>query len=225
MGFFADVAAITDLLAAKEEAVQEAERLKGWAKRLHDIHLDIASRVDENPAALADAAEEARAHLRDYQSSTGAAASVVGTEERPKPARAPRSDKGKPRGPKGTAREGRSSPLTPNIRSMLFAAVESEPQTLPAIIAATGLDNAEALLCEDPDTFISWRTLRAGDTSDVTVWGLSDQLMKAAQNSGIKWSAVTDGKQRNLDLVASHLGCSHANAAKLIDNAKAGDWE
>lgn len=116
--------------------------------------------------------------------------------------RAPRSDKGKPRGPRPHV-EPVKSPLTPELRAKLVQTLGDRALTIPEIkafswTAELSPDRIESLLCEDSTAFESWVI------GDKTVWGLIPTFDRVVGNLSIPGMP----RDKRPEFTAAALGCS-----------------
>lgn len=205
MSVFDDVKAIEELEGAGSAEEARGGRIANAGRDAQRAARALRDRVEAGELPIGEAAEKARAALDHLQTMVSGPDS--GAVEPPKPARKTRSDAGKPRA-KGSSREGRTSPLTDELRRTLLGVLQDGPKTLAAITAEIGgqkgletEDTIEGLLCEDSTQFAVWRLQREGDKGPVQVWGTMMQLVHAVGRVSIKSSdRVAD--------TAAVLGCS-----------------
>lgn len=201
MGFFEDVEAIKTVERLGETEILEGERRVKFGKHLLSVYASLRERVDHDPTTLASTAETARGIADGNEEGSGPPAETVGAP------RKPRSDIGKPRGPRITkpnVREGRTSPLTSELRAKIEATLSRGPMTLEQIQRMSwtaDVKDVEGLLCEDAETFLRWTDY--GSKEGRVVWGLVEHFDRAVGMLTLQCTKSERGK-----FTAEALGCS-----------------
>jgi len=197
MGVFEDVKKIIDLELRGDAEQIDGERRVEWGKAAVALSHKMRAEVDaetkspREAAALIDAFLEGSTNIAPRPVAEAAPHGLrADGQPKAKPGRKPRAPTSEERlRPIMTTEEAARKPwgtktplpsaLTDDKRAALNKALDRGPTTLKAIEAETGFENVEALLCEDPDAFVSWRGQRPGDSETVQLRGTFDQFLGA----------------------------------------------
>lgn len=210
MDAFEAVEAINEVTYHGKAAIANAERTLAWGRAACKLGADLREAAGKDPSILIANGEKARQFLEDRDT----APVIEVCEEQPaKRERKQRADAGKPRGPKGGAREGRTSPLTDERRDMLNLALKMGPTTRSALaidianMSKSGQEPSETdvenWLCEDPAAYVRWMMFRAGDSNRVEVWGTAAQF-----DAQVGVLALQCPKVERDRFTSAALGCS-----------------
>lgn len=223
MSVFDDVKAIEELESAGQAEQIRGEKIANAGRTSADSARRYRLEVEAGRLSIQDAGERARRALEDLNARVADQGEVAPVEQ-PKPTRKRRSKalavmpgdvETAPRVQKPHASEGRKSPLTDDLRAKLTATLAHGPMQLPEIekMSWTVGRDVEALLCEDPDAFVSWRL------DDATIWGTWEQFMRAC-SADISLKKLSD-HQSDIDTVVHRMGCAPSYARRAILEANA----
>lgn len=189
--------------SAESEAANyraRADRLCEWGRIALTIVADLRTSLDAASITLEEAAEAIAVCLESGP--FGGAAQVANAE-----GSAPRRGRGPDRAPR--ARKSHvapiAPPLSPVVRASTIAVFDDGPLTLAGAAVAMGLssEEAEALLCEDDEAFVSWTDTRPGDSQPVALWGTWQQFLAA-----IGKLTIVGPKSGRAKFTATALVCS-----------------
>jgi hypothetical protein len=209
-----DLHAISDAARMRDDLDEGLREHAAGVAQYKARWLDIETRLTSGEISIVQAATEARIITRDATRLDTPIPYTVADATSDAPAARLKKDgtpaarpgrKAKPPAEHVTA--GRTSPLTEIARNLLLASMRSGPVTVAVIAAEAGLVDPEALLCEDPAAFVSWKAKRPGDSERVVVWGTVEQFDREV--GGVQLNCT---KSERAKWTASALDCSVAAA-------------